>query len=369
MTKPNILQIAAYYPPHLGGMENCVLNISNELSKLGYSVNVFTSNIGYKSIEEIQENVKVSYLKSFEFAHTPIIFSLFFRLLKLAKPAVLHVHISQAYIPEITYLVSRIRNVPYIAHIHLDVDPTGLFGFLLAPYKKIFLKQVLSNANRVICLSEPQSKLVIEKYGLNKKKVVTVPNGVSNMFFTNYIKKDHGTLKGIFVGRLAPQKNIPMLIEALALMKNKIEMTIVGEGEDLDKIVNLIQKHKLKNINMVGVKTQKELVKLYNENDVFILPSEKEGFSLAMLEAMASGLPIIGSDVIGMRELISNCGVLVWNPSPQAYADTLDMLTSDRSRLIEMSKNAVKNARLYTWEAVVKNFQAIYKEVLNENIN
>jgi len=163
---PTIVQVASYYPPHLGGMENVVAQIAEGFVEKGYAVSVYTSDIGYS--RHIASNLKsrVHYLKSIEFAHTPIIFTLFFRLLALPRHSIIHLHVSQAFSPENVYLISKLKGIPYIAHIHLDVDASGSLGFLLEPYKKLFLKRVLKSAAKIICLSEPQKKLITSKYAL-----------------------------------------------------------------------------------------------------------------------------------------------------------------------------------------------------------
>ena len=72
----------------------------------------------------------------FQFSNLPIIFSLFWKLLAIKKNTIIHVHVANAFIPEIVFLISKIKRIPYVAHIHLDVDPSGFFGFLLKTYKK-----------------------------------------------------------------------------------------------------------------------------------------------------------------------------------------------------------------------------------------
>src|SRR5437667_8635703 len=126
----------------------------------GYTVSVYTPNIGYSRKALSNAKVRVYYLKSIEIAHTPIIFTLFFRLLALPRHSLIHLHVAQAFSPEIVYLISKLRGIPYIAHIHLDVDASGPWGFLLGPYKKLFLKPVLKSAAKLICVSEAQKKLI-----------------------------------------------------------------------------------------------------------------------------------------------------------------------------------------------------------------
>src|SRR6266581_3807484 len=159
VTIPTIVQVASYYPPHLGGMENVAAQIAEVFVDKGYAVSVYTSDIGYSRNAVISSKSQVHYLKAIEFAHTPIIFTLFFRLLALPRHSLIHLHVAQAFSPEIVYLISRLKKIPYIAHIHIDVDASGPLGFLLVPYKKFFLKRVLQSATKIICVSEAQKKL------------------------------------------------------------------------------------------------------------------------------------------------------------------------------------------------------------------
>ena len=150
-----IVQITSFYPPHLGGMENVVKEISENSAKRGHQVTVFTSDIGCKKDKLIStKNLKIHYLKSFEIAHTPIIPSLFFELLKIPRDSIMHLHIAQSFTPEIVSLVSKIRKIPYVVHIHIDVRPSGKLGFLLPLYKKVFLKRVLRSASKIIVLGK-----------------------------------------------------------------------------------------------------------------------------------------------------------------------------------------------------------------------
>ena len=171
MKSKKIIHVTSYYPPHLGGQENYVKIISNRLAKKGYDIDVLTSDIGAKHKETVfNHNHRVFYLKSVEFAHTAIIFSLFTKFLIGPKPSLIHLHVAQAFSPEIVFLVSKLRKIPYIAHIHSDVEPTGIYGILLEPYKRIFLKHVLRNATKIICLSDSQKKIIAKKYGISHTK-------------------------------------------------------------------------------------------------------------------------------------------------------------------------------------------------------
>src|SRR5579859_4692190 len=209
-TKPAIIQVISYYPPHLGGMENVAALIAEGFVEKGYAVSVYTSDIGYSRDAVPHSKSQVHYLKSIELAHTPIMFTLFFRFLALPHRSLIHIHVAQAFSPEMVYLISKLRRIPYITHIHMDVDPSGRLGFLLATYKKLFLKRVLKSAAKIICLSEPQKKLIATKYALPLESIVVIPNGVAETYFVGKKTSENTVPHLLFVGRLAAQKN-PLL--------------------------------------------------------------------------------------------------------------------------------------------------------------
>jgi len=178
-----IIQIVSYYPPCVGGMQNVARKISERLAIKGNQVEVFTSDTGCKKGKlRSTKNLKIHYLKSWEFSHTPIIPSLFFKLLKISKDLIMHVHIAQALVPEVVYLVSKIKKIPYIAHVHGETRPSGKFGFLLPLYKKLFIKKILSKAKKVICLSKDYKQFINKQYGINESKIIVIPNGISEKF-------------------------------------------------------------------------------------------------------------------------------------------------------------------------------------------
>lgn len=367
LTTQKIIQVTSYYPPHLGGMEIVAAQIAEGFVEKGYAVSVYASDIGHSRNAMISSKSQVHYLKSVEFAHTPIIFTLFFRLLALSRHSLIHLHVAQAFTPEIVYLISKLRGTPYIAHIHLDIDPSGLFGFLLKPYKKIFLKKVLKSATKIICLTEPQKKLIASKYALPLESIVVIPNGVAETYFVGEKTKKNKIPHLLFVGRLAAQKNLPLLIEAISQMQSCVNLDIVGEGEERVNIEALITKYQLQNVLLHGKKTGQELIELYKSADIFVLPSLKEGVSLAMLEALAAGLPVVASDSPDIREILADCGLLIQEPTAANYARALDALVSNTSMIRDLSALSVQKARSYSWVKVLDSIEEVYQEVKHDN--
>jgi glycosyltransferase involved in cell wall biosynthesis len=366
-TRPEIVQVISYYPPHLGGMENVAAQIAEGFVEKGYPVSVYTSDIGYSRGAIGRSKARLHYLKAFEFAHTPVIFSLFFHLLALPRHALIHLHISQAYSPEVVYVISKLRGIPYAAHIHLDVDPSGPFGFLLGTYKRVFLKRVLKSAAKVICLSEPQKKLIATKYSLPLESIVVIPNGVAEKYFVGQKTTENAAPRLLFVGRLAPQKNLSLLIKTVAQMKESVLVDIVGEGEERENIEALIQQYRLQNVILHGKKTGEDLIDLYRSADVFILPSFKEGISLSMLEALAAGLPVVASDSPEIRQILGECGLLIQDPTATNYARALDLFLTDKDAMHRLRDLSVRKARLYSWDTVLNAIEKVYEELSHDN--
>jgi glycosyltransferase involved in cell wall biosynthesis len=344
-------------------MENVAAQIAERFVEKGYALAVYTSDIGYVRPAVVSAKVPVHYLKALEVAHTPIIFTLFFRLLALPRHTLIHLHIAQAFSPEVVYLISKLKGIPYIAHIHLDVNPSGPMGFLLETYKRFFLKRVLKAAAKIICLSESQKQLIAAKYALPLASLVVIPNGVAEIYFSE--KKIHANNVPhlLFVGRLVVQKNLALLIEALSHMHTPVFLDIVGEGELRKNIEALIQKHRLSNVQLHGKKTGADLIELYQAADIFVLPSLKEGVSLSMLEALAAGLPVVASDTPEIRDILGACGVLIQNPTAANYAKALDEILSNTSQMQTLSALSVQKARAYSWVSVLDSIEDIYKEV------
>ncbi len=371
--KPNIVQLSAYYPPHLGGVEVVTQEISNELANRGNRVQVITSNIGSKHNDsQFQDtNLIVDKLGSFEFAHTPFMPKLFWRLCKVNKPAIFHLHLSQIFLPEVMWTVAKFRKIPYVIHFHLDVDPSGPLGFLFVLYKKLFWPVLMRGASHVIALSPEQVKMVRERYGLDENKVSYIPNGVSNKFLKigERSRTYHKPLRLFYLGRLDKQKHFDRMIEALALIKSNVRLDIVGDGEERAKLENLAEQLKLTNVTFHGPKTGDDRLQYYKQADVFVLPSDKEGMPLVMFEAMASGLPVIGSDVQGIREHLKNVGILVPNPSPATFAQAIDKFYDDREKLYpQLSKASKEKAAQYSWPLLTNRIEALYRKIPLDNV-
>ena len=361
---PDVVQVAPFYPPHLGGVEITVQTIATSLAA-HRRVEVLTTSCGASGQPALERSglLTVRRLRAREIAHTPVAPGLVARLIRLPRHCVVHVHIAQALTPEIVWITSRLRRRPYLAHFHLDVDPSGPAGRWLKLYKRLLLARVLRGAARVIVLSAEQERFVIHHYRVSSERVAVVPNGVPDAFAAAG-ERDFGRaapLRLLFVGRLAPQKNLPDLIEAVHLMKQEAELVIVGDGEERAELTRRVAALGLANVRLPGRADRNELRGWYQWAEVFVLSSRNEGMPLAVLEAMSAGLPVVATDVPGLRELCAGTGLLV-PPDPRSLAGALDSLAVDpqaREQLARKSQAAVSGAG---WERSLEQIERLYLE-------
>ena len=361
-----IIHVASHYPPYVGGLEQVAKEVVEELALRGNNVLVLTSRANKDAAPiERKNNVKVKELWSFEFAHTAIAPTLPFHLLTLPKKSIIHLHLAQAYFPELVFLFAKLRKIPYVVHFHLDVGPSGILGPLFLVYKKLVWRPLLNGAKKVIVFSEAQSRLVESKYHVRKDSIAIIPNGVGSKFFsvkpTPLSPKDQFQI--LYVGRLSVQKRVERLIEAMSLLDIPARLVIVGDGEERTMLQKLTKKLGLTSVSFEGKKSSEELIAYYRNADVFVLSSDIEGMPLVVLEAMAAGLPIIGSNVLGIRELVRETGVLVDEPYANGFARALAMLWTNPKEREKLSLKSVKKAEQYTWKKLVAQLEDIYRGV------
>ncbi|MCA9397275.1 glycosyltransferase family 4 protein [candidate division WWE3 bacterium] len=356
----NIIHITHGYPPQPGGVQKVTQEIARRLVTLGHHVTVFACAGKTKVVDD--NGVQVTYLAGPELAHTPLPFGLFSALLKVPKDSILHVHIAKAFLPEVTYFISKLRNMPYIAHFHLDVDATGAFGFLLPFYKKIALKRVLNSAVKVIVLSEAHKEIVCHLYRLIPEKVIVVPNGVSNEF---YLEKEHAreVQSLLYVGRLQAQKNLPVLVSMMEYLPKSMELHIVGDGEMRSEVERCIKDKNITNATLHGPLYEDDLRAMYQRADVFVLASEREGLPLVLVEAMAAGVPVVASNVSGTREFVEDAGVLVESITGKDFARAIMTLVNDDELRKKLITKAKAKAQAHDWDTIVSQINEVYKEV------
>jgi glycosyltransferase involved in cell wall biosynthesis len=356
-----IVQVSAFYPPHLGGQESVVQQLSLALDKAGAEISVVSSRLPATTGEP--DAIPVKRLSAREIAHTPVMPGLPLALTRRARSAVFHLHTGQAFVPETVALVSGLLRRPYISHIHLLVRPSGRFGRLLPIYQRVVLGVVLRRSAAVVCLTETMRQEVISAFGVASEQAIVIPNGVGNEWYIG-ARRAARPGKILFVGRLSAQKNLAVVIQALADLPHA-ELTVIGDGEELPTLEALVSSLGLTNVTFVGRQGPDEIRRAMLQSAVLVLPSTHEGMPLVVLEACAAGLPVVASDIPELREA-GLAGRLVPPNDPAAWVATLGGILGDDSALEEMSKEGVRRARNQSWEHVATQWMDLYDLILGE---
>ncbi|MFD6970995.1 glycosyltransferase family 4 protein [Streptomyces sp. NPDC059949] len=379
-----VLQISPYYPPHLGGLERVVMHLSRRLAER-HDVRVVTTGLGSGGAPRRarEDGVAVRRHRAAEVAHTAIAPGMLLSLLAAPRGSVLHAHCAHALLPEAVALTALLRRQPFLLHFHLDVDASGRLGGLLPAYKKHVFGRVARAAAAVIVLTGEQARFVQDAYRVPAARVHVVPNGVGPEFFrpagsaasdpaaaestarpalpTSSDAPTPRPLQLLYVGRLSAQKNVARLLDAMSLVRAPVRLRIVGDGELGGELRARAARLGLDaRVEFTGPLHGEELLAAYWGADAFVLPSDREGMPLVALEAMASRLPVLATDVPGNTELLGGVGLLA-APEPAALAAAVDRLATDPELRRELAERSAERARRHTWEEVAQQVEHVYR--------
>jgi glycosyltransferase involved in cell wall biosynthesis len=364
-----IVHVVATYPPALGGMEYAARALARSQCTLGMRVSVLTSDQGQNEMPREQEPFPVTRLRSFVVAHTPVIPSLPYELFGIDRESIVHLHVCPAYTPEAVWLCAKLRNSRYVAHVHgADVMPSGWAGPLLKPYKKVLLRRVLSDAAAIIVPTDDYQNLVCSKYRIPPERVVVIPHGTDHEIVQQpkSLGDERKERRLLFVGRLSLQKNLPLLVQAVAMYVKRydsdIQLTMVGEGDIRPAIEAEIDRLGLATkAALPGAFYGAALESIYNASDLLLLTSINESFGLVLVEAMTKALPIISVNIPAVRNVVtSGVNGLLVESTPEALAEAIHIMLTDRDFYLEVSKNNLIKSHDYDWTAVAEEISRVY---------
>ena len=361
----DIAQVAPYYPPHLGGMQIVAASLAECLA-VDNRVRVFTSRVGAtRALRfEVDRNLVVRRFPAIEVANTPIFPTALPFLLALPRRAIIHVHVTQAFTPELAAMGSLLGGRPLVAHYHMDVDPSN-YPRLLSVYKRRILAPILRRARRVLVLDDSQASLIHEWYEVPADRIKVLENGVDARFYSKQETKPINArpYRILFVGRLSGQKNVNRLLDAVSLITRPVELVIAGDGAERDDLERRASTTDPSGIKFVGRQTADALVQWYRWADVLASTSDREGMPLTFLEAMAAGVPIVGTDVPGTRETLAGVGMVV-PPNAAALAGALQSLADNEAQRREMAIAGRSRVAGRSWSSVSARLEEIYSELI-----
>ena len=196
-----------------------------------------------------------------------------------------------------------------------------------------------------------------------------IPNGVElDRFFPAKTSEKSKVLRMITVGRLSVTKRIEMLIDAVEILHRtacRLHLTIVGGGKTEQQLRKNVAERELTDvIKITGRIDSEKMPELYRQNNIFISASMQEGMSNAMLEAMASGLPIVTTRCEGLAELIDGNGIIVEKDNIEEIAKAVKKLADNPELHKQMSIAARKQAEKFDWTNVASSYIEQYRKII-----
>jgi len=272
-------------------------------------------------------------------------------------------------------LCKIVATVHDLAQFHIK----GKYGALRSLYVKKVLRLLIGNSDKVIAISESTRKDILKYWGVDDARVVVIPNGlkrasfskpVNSVMIENILAKYK--IQGryiLYVSRLEhPGKNHNTLIEAYEKIKRSVDLphklVLAGGAWDAaDRIYERAEKSEFRSeIIFPGYVPEEDLACLYSGADLFVFPSLFEGFGIPLLEAMASGVPVVCSNTSSLPEVLGGCGLTFDPRDPDDIAKQMKTVLTSEELRGQYVKLGLERARQFDWCAIVAKTINIYKQ-------
>ncbi len=300
----------------------------------------------------------------------PALFDLV-RLVKKTKPDIIHLNSSKAgFLGSLIKIFVPQVKIVYTAHGFVFNEPKKIF----VKWFYIFLEKVASFfRDYIIAVSDADKQSAALYNIIDQNKISVIYNGLGPIKFLNKssarqylgLSLDKFTIGAL--SNLYPAKGIDTFIDAAALMPKSmlqnISFAVIGDGPLENSLKTKIVKYGLENsFKLLG---HRELASHYLKAfDIFVMPSKKEGFPFALLEAMQAGLPIIATSVGGNQEALSEAGLTVPPERPDLLAEKLVNLIKNQQQRQILSEDALARSAQFTLEHMIEKTQAVYEHIL-----
>ncbi len=343
-----IVQVAPFFYPHAGGVESHVRSLAREFARQGHEVTVVTSKFrGGLPAEERVDGFRVLRTRSLgSVFNTPIDVGTG-PLLKAVDADVVHLH----YPPPLTSFFAtqalQDRRVPTCLTYHCDLYLSGRLGrWISGTYERTLLPPTLARVDRIIVHTTSYGTTSAMLRGRELEVIPSVVDlqrfrpGLPTQAIRSRLKLD-GKRVVVFTGRLVPHKGVDVLLRAVAQLPADVHLVVVGRGPRLVDLSTIARRLGVDaRVHFCSSVGDDELPRYLSLGSVFAFPSQSrlEGFGLAVAEAMACGLPVVTSDMPGVREVIDDGvqGLLVEPLLADDLAEKLNALLGDPARARQM---------------------------------
>ncbi len=386
--------------PELSGISDSIITTAKELAKRGHTIKFFvptytkanfkTAGIDSKKEINLGENITIERLFAIPFAgptlQARMVIPTGVRTLAIRKfkPDIIHSHLFFGVGVE-ALVASKILKIPFIGTNHTAITefiPKMAIGG--ETIKKVSIKYVNWYYGKCQFVSAPSQSVfdeMIQNGFKVKHKVISNPTDTSifNKTFKNgntkkTLKEKFGLTDKtiVYVGRLAPEKNIEMIVSAVAIAKKTIpdiSLAIAGHGISLNSLKKLVEElHIIDSVKFLGTLSHAKIAQLYRASEVFTITSTSETQSMTLIQAMACGLPVVGVKARALPEYIKGNGVLINPGDTQALAKNIVSLLEDEELRNKFGENGFNFVQKFSPPAIALEWEEIYNKEITKTI-
>lgn len=270
--------------------------------------------------------------------------------------------------------LKRTHGIPYIVAVR-NTDLNVFFKYAL--HLRRFGLDILREASAVVFLSPAYRDQLFKHYlplelsqPLSSKSIV-LPNGINDFWLQNTYERpsrirDRTDIRFAYVGAFTRNKNIETTLKVVLEMKRrgyKPRITLVGNGPDARRIHRLVGEMGPMATILPWTDSQQQLLKVYRESDIFLMPSRTETFGLVYIEAMSQGLPVIYSRGQGIDGYFSD-GVVGYSCAPLNVHQIADKVEAIIRNYDEISASCTKSAVMFSWDRIASHYERLYQSIV-----
>lgn len=372
------MKIGIVLYPTYGGSGIVATELGKALSIKGHEIHFITYSQPVR-LEKLRENiffheVRISDYPLFDYTpYEQVLTSKLVDVVKYEKLDLLHVHYaiphaSAAYMAQ-QILKSQGINIPFITTLHgTDITLVGK-----DPSFEPVITFSINNSNKVTAVSESLKKDTLELFDI-KNEIEVIPNFIC---FNEYQLPNNDKYKKRFapnnefiithVSNFRKVKRIEDVIKVFEKLSSHLscKLILAGDGPERNKIERICR-NKFNNDQVIFLGNLKSTIEVLNISDLFLLPSEKESFGLAALEAMASGVPVISTYSGGLPEVIENgkSGFLSKIGDTEEMAKNGLQILSTKETQQKFKIQALKRAKVFDIANILSKYEALYKKAI-----
>jgi phosphatidylinositol alpha-mannosyltransferase len=353
-----------------GGVNDHVRHLAVRLQQLGHETRIFApsskADVDFDSARFYRIGTPIAIPVNESVARITLSFHLANRVAAIIEEErfdILHFH--EPLLPALPMTMLRMSTTANVGTFHAFSHSN--LGYY---YGRPLLKPYLAQLQRAIAVSEP-ARAFVSRYFRNFPMRV-VPNGIDlNVYRPGLAPIRHlrdDNLNFLFVGRLEKRKGLGDLLRAYRSILERVprsRLIIVGDGPLRGRVESYITRHRLPNVVMAGYVPESVKPRYYNSADIFCAPATgAESFGIVLLEALASGLPVVATEVPGYMSVLEpgKDSITVQPKNWRELAASMVILARDRELRLRMSDYALQKARRYSWDIVASEVIEVYQE-------